>query len=79
MYYIKKIMGGPGRGSKSEKKYFQHFSINCIPNGILIRVREIHLSIAGHFVQRTSRPLLDILNSCRTFHCKLSGNIKLFA
>ncbi len=38
-------------------------------------VREIHLSLVGHFVQRTSTPSPDILNSRQTFHCNISSNI----
>ena len=44
-----------------------------------IRVHEIHFRSAGHFVWRTSNPSPDILNSCKTFHCEMLVNIKLFA
>ncbi len=42
------------------------------------RVCEIHLSLAGHFVWRTSSPSPDILNSRRTYHCKMSSEYQTF-
>ncbi len=44
----------------------------------VLRVGEIHLSLAEHFDRRTSSPSPDILTSRWTFHCKMPLNIKLF-
>ncbi len=41
-------------------------------------VRKIHLSLTGHFVQWTSSPLVDNLNSRQTFYCKLSNEYQTF-
>ncbi len=49
------------------------------PRRCQYRVREIHMSLTGHFVRRTSSPSPDFLPSRRTFPCKMSSNIKLFA
>ena len=43
-----------------------------------IRVREIHLSLAGHFVRWPSSPSLNILNSRWTFRCKMSGEYQTY-
>ena len=43
-----------------------------------IRVREIHFSLARHFVRQTSSPLPDILNYSQTFYCKKSGEYQTF-
>ncbi len=42
------------------------------------RVREIQLTLAGHFVRWTYNTLPDIWNSCQTFHCEISGEYKIF-
>ena len=42
------------------------------------RVREIHLSLARHFVWQTFSPSPDILNSRRAFHCKMSSKYQMF-
>ena len=42
------------------------------------RVREIYLSLAGHFVRRTYNHLPDIWNFCQTFHCEMSGKYQIF-
>ena len=42
---------------------------------ITIRVREIHLNLAGDFVRQIYNPSVDIWNSCQTF----LPNIKFFA
>ncbi len=42
------------------------------------RVREIGLSAAGHFVQRNCSSSPDILKSCWTFNCKMSGEYQTF-
>ncbi len=36
-----------------------------------------HLSFAGHIVRQTTSPSPDILNSRRTFHCKICGEYHL--
>ena len=42
------------------------------------RVREIDLSLAGHFVRQTSSPSPDIFNFRRAFNCKISGKYETF-
>ncbi len=63
-----------------------NFCINSgVPEGdrirhgqLLNRVREIGLSLARYFVQRTSSPSPNILNSRRTFHCKISREYQTY-
>ena len=49
--------------------------MSCLPRAYIIRVREIHFSLTGHFVRRTSSPSPDILNYHRTYVYKMSGEL----